>query len=296
MADEQVSAAAAHAMKFICQDCTTHLVPFLPQLHTFMEGIGERLGQEDVVEVCEAIAYIIDGMLPAEAASALSQFCSPLINRTQTLLSLSPSAPTSSVSVSEGDLEKISDTLEQIDAYLSIVRTLSPFPPSCYPTAGRVYAILDVLLENFGGVYHISEKVGSVLRRGLIFFPADLLVGAGTGVEGENRGGRGEEGGLVSQLIKRMQTSFEETGYASYLWIMGKVVDKFGDMVLSSTSGGETEGAGRMVGELLGRGFEGVTTSLGRLLERKVAVEIPDGTSFFSSLSLSPSSTPAPIT
>ncbi|OWZ62136.1 hypothetical protein AYX15_05702 [Cryptococcus neoformans] len=276
MADEQVSAAAAHAMKFICQDCTTHLVPFLPQLHTFMEGIGERLGQEDVVEVCEAIAYIIDGMLPAEAASALSQFCSPLINRTQTLLSLSPSAPTSSVSVSEGDLEKISDTLEQIDAYLSIVRTLSPFPPSCYPTAGRVYAILDVLLENFGGVYHISEKAGSVLRRGLIFFPADLLVGAGTGVEDENRGGRGEEGGLVSQLIKRMQTSFEETGYASYLWIMGKVVDKFGDMVLSSTSGGETEGAGRMVGELLGRGFEGVTTSLGRLLERKVAVEIPD--------------------
>lgn len=80
----------------------------------------------------------------------------------------------------------------------------------------------------------------------------------------------------MSQLIKRMQTSFEETGYASYLWIMGKVVDKFGDMVLSSTSGGETEGAGRMVGELLGRGFEGVTTSLGRLLERKVAVEIPD--------------------
>ncbi|OXC59791.1 hypothetical protein AYX13_07120 [Cryptococcus neoformans] len=47
-------------------------------------------------------------------------------------------------------------------------------------------------------------------------------------------------------------------------------------MVLSSTSGGETEAAGRMVGELLGRGFESVTTSLGRLLERKVAVEIPD--------------------
>lgn len=288
MADEQVSAAAAHAMKFICQDCTTHLVPFLPQLHMFMEGAGEKLGQEDVVEVCEAIAYIIDGMLPAEAASALSQFCSPLITRIQTLLSLSPSVPSSSVSVSEGDLEKISDMLEQIDAYLSIVRTLSPFPPSCYPSAGRIYAILDVLLEKFGGVYHISEKVGSVLRRGLIFFPAEVLVGSGVGAEGEDGdrsgGTRGGEGGLVSQLIKRMQTSFEETGYASYLWIMGKIVDKFSDMVLSSTSGGETEAAGRMVGELLGRGFESVTTSLGRLLERKVAVEIPDGKSFFPSL------------
>lgn len=141
--------------------------------------------------------------------------------------------------------------------------------------------MLDVLLENFGGVYHVSEKVGSVLRRGLIFFPAEVLVGAGAGAEGESGGRRGEEGGVVSQLIKRMQTSFEETGYASYLWIMGKVVDKFGDMVLSSTSRGETDGAGRMVGELLGRAFEGVTTSLGRLLERKVAVEIPDGRSFF---------------
>ncbi|KIR32111.1 transportin-3 [Cryptococcus deuterogattii MMRL2647] len=258
MADEQVSAAAAHAMKFICQDCTTHLVPFLPQLHMFMEGAGERLGQEDVVEVCEAIAYIIDGMLPAEAASALSQFCSPLITRIQTLLSLSPSVPSSSASVSEGDLEKISDMLEQVDAYLSIVRTLSPFPSSCHPTAGRVYAILDVLLENFG---------------------AEVLVGSRVGAEGEDgdrSGGTRGGGGLVSQLIKRMQTSFEETGYASYLWIMGKIVDRFSDMILSSTSGGETEAAGRMVGELLGRGFESVTTSLGRLLERKVAVEIPD--------------------
>lgn len=284
MADEQVSAAAAHAMKFICQDCTTHLVPFLPQLHMFMEGAGERLGQEDVVEVCEAIAYIIDGMLPAEAASALSQFCSPLITRIQTLLSLPPSVPSSSASVSEGDLEKISDMLEQVDAYLSIVRTLSPFPSSCHPTAGRVYAILDVLLENFGGVYHISEKVGSVLRRGLIFFPAEVLVGSRVGAEGEDgdrSGGTRGGGGLVSQLIKRMQTSFEETGYASYLWIMGKIVDRFSDMILSSTSGGETEATGRMVGELLGRGFESVTTSLGRLLERKVAVEIPDGKSFF---------------
>lgn len=87
ISDENVSAAAAQAMKFMCQDCQRHLVPFLPQLHTFVTSVGDRLDQADMVEVSEAIGYVISSMPPQEAAQALQQFTQPLIQRVQTVAS-----------------------------------------------------------------------------------------------------------------------------------------------------------------------------------------------------------------
>ena len=87
MAEEEVSAAAAQAMKFMCQDCNRHLVPFLPQLHAFITTVGDKLDQADMVEVCEAIGYVISIMPSEEAAPALRQFCEPLIARVQAVAS-----------------------------------------------------------------------------------------------------------------------------------------------------------------------------------------------------------------
>lgn len=83
MAEEEVSAAAAQAMKFMCQDCNQHLVPFLPQLHAFITTVGDKLDQADMVEVCEAIGYVILSMEAEQAAAALRQFCEPLIAKVQ---------------------------------------------------------------------------------------------------------------------------------------------------------------------------------------------------------------------
>lgn len=85
--DENVSAAAAQAMKFMCQDCNRHLVPFLPQLHTFVTSVGDKLDQADMVEVSEAIGYVISSMPPNEAAQALQQFTQPLIQKCQAVAS-----------------------------------------------------------------------------------------------------------------------------------------------------------------------------------------------------------------
>lgn len=85
--DENVSAAAAQAMKFMCQDCNRHLVPFLPQLHTFVTSVGDRLDQADMVEVSEAIGYVISSMPVEEGAQALQQFTQPLIQRVQAVSS-----------------------------------------------------------------------------------------------------------------------------------------------------------------------------------------------------------------
>ena len=145
------------------------------------------------------------------------------------------------------------DSLEQIDSFLSVIRTLDPVPESCFPTAVAIYNILDTLLARYARLYYISERVGSVLRRGLAFFPTRALDP------------------LLQPVLERMATSFDQTGYASYLWIIGKTAAKFGDAA--------GEPGGEAVAALLGKVFESVSMSLTKLLQTKVSLEIPDGQS-----------------
>lgn len=243
MADDEVSAAAAQAMKFMCQDCHRHLVPFLPQLHQFVTTVAEKLDQADMVEVCEAIGYVITALPSTEAATALLQFCQPLIERVAIVANAPGEAP-------KADLQRVADALEQIDSYLSVVRTLDPVPESCFATAASVYHILDTLLARYAKLYYISERVGSILRRGLTFFPEQALEP------------------VVRHVLERMSTSFAQTGYASYLWITGKVAAKFSD---TARKPGHEAVAGLIVGA-----FVNVTGSLTELLRIKTALEIAD--------------------
>lgn len=243
MAEDEVSAAAAQAMKFMCQDCNRHLVPFLPQLHEFVVTVGEKLDQADMVEVCEAIGYVISSLPNQEAAKALEQFCEPLIARVQ----VAASSPTE---LPKADLQRVADALEQIDSYLAIVRTLDPVPESCYRTAATVYGILDGLLVRYARLYYISERVASILRRGITFFPEQALEP------------------ILQPVMERMAISFQQTGYASYLWITGKMATKFGSA--ASKPGGEG------LASLIVGAFESVTLSLSKMLEVKTALEIAD--------------------
>ncbi|TXT13275.1 hypothetical protein VHUM_00642 [Vanrija humicola] len=243
MAEDEVSAAAAQAMKFLCQDCNRHLVPFLPQLHTFVTTVGQKLDQADMVEVCEAIAYVIQTLPYAEAAQALQTFTQPLIERVALVANSATEAP-------KPELQKVADALEQLDAYLAVIRTISPLPGSCFATAATVYSVLDTLLSKYALRYYISERVGSILRRGLTFFPESALEP------------------VVQPVLERMATSFSQTGYASYLWITGKVASKFGE---TAQQPGHEALAALLVGA-----FENVTASLDKLLQVKSAVEIAD--------------------
>ncbi|WWC71179.1 uncharacterized protein I206_105132 [Kwoniella pini CBS 10737] len=242
MAEDEVSAAAAQAMRFMCQDCRQHLVPFLPQLHTFVNSVGDKLDQSDMVEVCEAIGYVISSMNPPQAAQALNEFCQPLIQQIQ------------SVVVAEGEVDKptlvkLADTLEQLDSYLNIVRSIEPLPQACYNTPAEIYGILDSFLDKYAKLHYISERVGTVLRRGLTFFPPQALES------------------IVQPLLNRMVRSFEQTGFPSYLWITGKVTAKFGEIANSGN---------QELGELLVGSFENLTNAMAKLLQTKVAIEIPD--------------------
>lgn len=96
--------------------------------------------------------------------------------------------------------------------------------------------------------------MSSTLRRGLAFFPPEAIQP------------------ILQQLMERMAGCFDETGFACYLWIVGKVAGKFG--------GAATGPGGEGMAGLLGGAFEKVTQVLARRLGEKTAVEMPDGESF----------------
>lgn len=80
--------------------------------------------------------------------------------------------------------------------------------------------------------------------------------------------------------MERMASCFDETGFACYLWIIGKVGSKFGEAAVGPGGDG--------LAGLLGGAFEKVTQVLSRRLGEKTAVEMPDGESFPSLISHTP--------
>lgn len=62
-----------------------HLVPYLPQLHTFLTTIGPSLAHDDVIQVSEAIAFVLSFMPVEDAAAGLRTFAMPMIQKAHDL-------------------------------------------------------------------------------------------------------------------------------------------------------------------------------------------------------------------
>ncbi|KAJ9101702.1 hypothetical protein QFC21_003040 [Naganishia friedmannii] len=203
---DDVAAAAAQAMKWMCKDCKEHLVPYLGQLYTFITTAGTALDVEDRLEVAEAIGFVISTMPPNDAAEALQRFTQPLLQQVQTVTA----GPLLS---GKEDLTPLTEALEQIEAYIKTVGSIEPLPSSCVNTAAAVYQVLDQLIDKYYAAYSVADRVCNLLRRGLAFFPFNVLRP------------------ILPILLERLNTSFERSGHSAYVWIIGKCVGLFGDEV-----------------------------------------------------------------
>jgi transportin-3 len=65
-----------------------HFVPYLPQLHSFVQTVGQNLSQDDRLQVYEAIAHVISYMPMAEAALALRQFAVEILAKIEDVVVL----------------------------------------------------------------------------------------------------------------------------------------------------------------------------------------------------------------
>ncbi|KAI0348375.1 ARM repeat-containing protein [Trametopsis cervina] len=237
--DSEVNAAAGQALKYLCQDCKQHLVDFLPQLHQFLASMGGKLAQEDKVQVYEAIAFVISAMPMEHAATSLREFALDILQLVHTTAN-KPTAAT------KEELKLVIDALETLEVMLGVIDTFGDeLPASCRNTAQEAWAIFDPFIAKYGSDYDVCERITRVLRLGLNFFGTSALS-------------------VVPAVLSRMATAFEATGFASYLWIIGKVLGRFGaeeSLALQNS---------------FKHAFERASSKLVNLLQIKPPTQIPD--------------------
>ncbi|KIP12509.1 hypothetical protein PHLGIDRAFT_97884 [Phlebiopsis gigantea 11061_1 CR5-6] len=202
--DTEVVAAAGQALKYLCQDCKQHLVEYLPQLHTFLKAVGSKVAQEDKVTMYEAIAFVISAMPMEQAAQSLREF-------SLDILAVVHSAAAKPTLATKAELKVAIDGLENLEVMLAVVETFGDeLPASCQNSCQEAWLFFDPFIAKYGSDLATCERVTRVLRFALNFFGSTARP-------------------VIPSLLARMAAAFETTGFASYLWIIGKVVSRYGD-------------------------------------------------------------------
>ncbi|KAJ6519728.1 armadillo-type protein [Mycena sanguinolenta] len=236
--DSEVCGAAGQALKYLCQDCKQHLVEFLPQLHTFLLATGAKLVQDDRRQVYEAIAYVISAMPMAQAAESLRTFSVDILARIH--------AATNKTSITKQELEDVGDGLENLEVMLHVIQGFGEeLPPACQTSCRDAWDILDLFLVKYGADYDMAERTTRVIRHGITLFGNSALP-------------------MVPFVVARMSFAFEATGYPSYLWIAGKLIQNYG-----GEEDADLRGSFREV-------YERSTNSISSLLQSKSPSDIPD--------------------
>ncbi|KAL1709000.1 armadillo-type protein [Schizophyllum commune] len=201
--DLEVCSAAGHALKYICCDCKQHLVDFLPTLHTFVTTTGSRLMQEDRSEVYRAIAFVISAMPMVSAGESLRTFSFDILAKVH--------AVTAKQAVTKDEMQEVCDGLENLETMLSVVGSFGEeLPPACQKVPEEGWSVLDPFLAKYGTTYDIAERANRVLRHCITFFDRSALP-------------------VIASVVARLTASFDAAGFASNLWIIGKVVHSYGD-------------------------------------------------------------------
>ncbi|KAA1115189.1 Nuclear import receptor [Puccinia graminis f. sp. tritici] len=202
---QEVRLAAAQAMKFLCRDCSQHLVTYLPQLHSFYQNMSLTLGQDDMNEVSAAIAHIIAGLPAPQGAAAMSTFCMPLVEGLHNV-AVRKQAPTKQVQ------QNVADLLERLDTFLSIINRLEgDLPADCLKTMGEIWTVISEILGQYGSSIKLSERICALIRRGLTFYGPGCLP-------------------LIGSVLEKVTAGFEASGCSSYLWITSKVITAFPEL------------------------------------------------------------------
>lgn len=119
-------------------------------------------------------------------------------------------------------------------------------PAACRNTCQEAWLFFDPFIAKYGSDYNVCERVTRLLRYALNFFGSTALP-------------------VIPAVLARLSAAFEDTAYASYLWIIGKIVSRFGN----------EEGVG--LRNIFKQAFEQTSNKLVKILQNTPPSQIPDG-------------------
>lgn len=130
---------------------------------------------------------------------------------------------------------------------LGVIQTFGDdLPAACLNSAQEGWGFFNTFIVKYGSDYAICERTTRVLRLALTFFGGTVRP-------------------ILPFVLKRMSAAFEATGFSSYLWIIGKIIGRFGN---------EEENVLRAAFK---EALEQASNKLVQLLQGKTPASIPDG-------------------
>ncbi|OLY85438.1 hypothetical protein AYI68_g371 [Smittium mucronatum] len=86
---KEVVAASAQSLKYLCKDCNQYMVSYWEQLEKFYSSATSsgNLAEDDIIDLTEALSYVIAAIPMDSFPNALEAFCSPIIKTLDSLLS-----------------------------------------------------------------------------------------------------------------------------------------------------------------------------------------------------------------
>jgi len=141
----------------------------------------------------------------------------------------------------------VPDKLEYLDVMLHVIKGFGDeLPAACQNTCQEAWVLFDALIAKYGYNFNIGDRATRVLRYGIDLFGKVALP-------------------LAPRVLERLATAFDAWDNSGYVWILGKLICKFGneeDPVLR---------------EAFRRAFEMVSAKMMIVLQQGGAMTMPDG-------------------
>ncbi|KAI9592476.1 armadillo-type protein [Syncephalis fuscata] len=187
--NEEVSAASAMALKYLCKDASKLLVSYLTTLHPFYVNACKTLNRDDLLEITEALSHVISVVPTGEVLKTLQTFCLPVCQNLHEIASKGSQIPESERSKVAGTSPDVPH--DQVHPCLPLVKDLMP--------------VFDLLQTNLGSHLAVAEALckcytACVESYGLHFRP------------------------MLQQLMERLGATFAATDLSCYLWVARKCV------------------------------------------------------------------------
>ncbi|CAB4409821.1 unnamed protein product [Rhizophagus irregularis] len=246
--NEEVSAAAALALKYLCKDCSELLIEYLPQLHPFYLNVTNTLRGIDLFEVTEAVSHVVAAVRPAELLKALQMFCLPIAQWLHEFANKGASATDKEIRFACDKLEQFSIIIRVVadpkkETSTADVNTGLVHP--CITIIQELWPVFDLLLVHFGSDSHLSESLCKCFKYCVVFYRIPFRP-------------------LLPDLMERLVTVFGQTFLSCYLWVATKCVQEHCD-------GEGTEMTMAMLSFV-----ERLSVSMFNLLNGKKPADIPD--------------------
>ncbi|KAF9217935.1 Nuclear import receptor [Podila verticillata] len=203
--NEDVVAASALALKLLCKECSTHLLNYLNQLHTFFVGVTNKLSDTDLLEVTEAVAHVVAAVPNENLANVFKMFCLPIAQQLAELASKNQAEL-------GDDIPRIIDNLSQLKIFFETVNPqVAPTEAHpCVPIVQELWPILDTLADRVGGIDEVARPLAGCWRSTIISYRTHYAP-------------------LLPTTMARLIKSFEQTGLGQYLWVASRIVREFGE-------------------------------------------------------------------